>query len=89
MTGQWVSLDLYVSIVRGRLPESYGEEKNDEQYTGGANSVDHSSHLIHHTRQFSTTAADTLNSKHKFERFCNSHGVKSKEYLPTITPFIQ
>ena len=80
-------MDLYVSAVRGRLPESYGKEKTDKQYTGGAIFVDHKSRLVHHTHQFSTTAAETVNSKHNFERFCNSHGVKIKEYVADNNPF--
>ena len=86
-SGQRVSVDLYVSAVRGRLPESYGKEKTDKQYTGGAIFVDHKSRLVHHTHQFSTTAAETVNSKHNFERFCNSHGVKIKEYVADNNPF--
>jgi len=80
-------VDLYVSAVRGRLSESYGKEKIDKLYTGGAIFVDHKSRLVHHTHQFSTTAAGTVNSKHNFKRFCNSHGVKINEYVADNNPF--
>ena len=77
--GQRVSVDLYVSATRGRLPNSFGKEKPDQQYTGVAIFVDHATQLIHHSHQFSTTAAETVGSKHLFEQFCNKHGVKVKE----------
>lgn len=39
--GDRVSVDLYQSPVRGRLPDTFGKEKPDKQYTGGAIFIDH------------------------------------------------
>ena len=85
--GQRVSVDLYVSAIRGRLLNSFGKEKPEHQYTGGAIFVDHATRLIHHSHQLSTTASETVASKHLFEQFCDSHGVKVKEYVGDNNPF--
>ena len=85
--GQRVSVDLYVSAIRGRLLNSFGKEKPENQYTGGAIFVDHATRLIHHSHQLSTTAAETVSSKHLFEQYCNDHGVKVKEYVGDNNPF--
>lgn len=85
--GQRVSVDLYQSAVKGRLSYTFGKEKTDHQYTGGAIFVDHATRIIHHTHQFSTTASETVNSKHKFKHYCDNQGVKIKEYVGDNNPF--
>ena len=82
-----VAVDLYVSTIRGRLPNSFGKEKPDQQYTGRAIFVDHATRLIHHSHQYSTTAAKTVRPKQLFEQFCNKHGIKVKEYVGDDHPF--
>ena len=85
--GDRVSVDLYQSPTRGRLPDTYGKEKSDKQYTGGAIFIDHATKLIHNTHQFTTTAAESVNSKHKFESFCDDHGISISQYLADNNPF--
>ena len=85
--GQRVSVDLYQSSTKGRLAHTFGKEKSDLQFTGGAIFVDHATRLVHHTHQFSTTAAETIGSKHKFEQFSDEYGVKIKEYVGDNNPF--
>ena len=85
--GQRVSVDLYQSSEKGRLPYSFGKEKDIHKYTGGAIFVDHATRVVQHTHQFSTTASETVNSKHRFEEFCDSFGVKVQEYIGDNNPF--
>jgi hypothetical protein len=49
--GDRVSVDLYCSSTNGRLPYTFGKEKAELQFTGGAIFVDHSTRLIHNTHQ--------------------------------------
>ena len=85
--GQRVSVDLYQSSTKGRLPFSFGKEKIENKFTGGAIFVDVATKVIHHTHQYSTTSSESLNSKHSFERFCDSFGVTVKEYIGDNNPF--
>ena len=70
-----------------QLPNSFEKEKPDQQYTGGAIFVDHLTRHIHQSHQFSTTIAETVGSNHRFEKFCNKHRVKVKEYVGDNNPF--
>ena len=85
--GQRVSVDLYQSRTKGRLPHTFGKENKDLQYTGGALFVDHATRLVQHTHQFTTTVSETLGSKHSFEGFCDTFGIKVKEYVGDNNPF--
>ena len=85
--GQRVSVDLYQSSTKGRLPYTFGKEKPDHQFTGGAIFVDHATRIIHHTHQFSTTASETIHSKHQFEQFADTFGVTIKQYVGDNNPF--
>mmetsp|Transcript_15113 Transcript_15113/g.42020 ORF Transcript_15113/g.42020 Transcript_15113/m.42020 type:complete len:231 (-) Transcript_15113:961-1653(-) len=57
-SGQSVSVDLYQCSARGRLPETYGKDKDSIQYTCGALFVDHATRLVHHAHQCTTTASE-------------------------------
>jgi hypothetical protein len=85
--GQRVSVDLYVSSTKGRLLHTFGKEKYDDQYSGGAIFVDHASKFIFNNHQLSTTTSESVMSKHLFERYSESVGVKIKEYLTDNNPF--
>jgi hypothetical protein len=85
--GDRVSVDIYCSSTTGRLPHTFGREKTSLQFTGGAIFVDHATRLIHNTHQHSTTTAETVLSKHLFEDFCDSFGVKIHEYVTDNNPF--
>jgi hypothetical protein len=85
--GDRVSVDIYCSSTNGRLPHTFGKEKNALQFTGGAIFVDHATRLIHNTHQHSTTTAETVLSKHLFEDYCDSFGVRIREYVTDNNPF--
>lgn len=85
--GRRTSVDLYQSSTRGRLPNTFGKEPEDQQYTGGAIFVDHATTFVHNTHQLSTTAAETIRSKHNFELFADTFGVSIKEYVGDNNPF--
>ena len=61
--GQRVSVDLYVAATPGRLPNTFGKEKIESQFTGGAIFVDHASRYIFNQHQHSTTTAESVLSK--------------------------
>ena len=73
--GQAVSMDQYQSTIRGRLPHTFGKEKDDDKYTGGTIFVDHASTKIYIRHQVSLRAGETVVSKRMFEQDCNQHGV--------------
>jgi hypothetical protein len=85
--GDRVSVDIYCSSTNGRLPHTFGKEKNALQFTGGAIFVDHATRLIHNIHQHSTTTAETVLSKHLFEDYCDSFGVRIREYVTDNNPF--
>ena len=77
--GQRVSVNLYVATTPGRLPNTFGKEKIESQFTGGAIFVDHASRYIFNKHQHSTTTAESVLSKHSFENHCSSLGVRILE----------
>jgi hypothetical protein len=85
--GDIVSVDIYCSSTNGRLPHTFGKEKSALQFTGGAIFVDHATRLIHNTHQHSTTTTETVLSKHLFEDYCDSFGVRIREYVTDNNPF--
>ena len=85
--GERVSVDIYMSSARGRLPGTFGKERETAQYIGGSIFVDHSTRFLYHQHQWSTTAAETINSKHQFECFCSEHSHKVKEFIGDNNPF--
>ena len=85
--GRRVLVDLYVSHEKGRLTTSFGKEAPDAQYSGGAIFVDHASHFIFNQHQLSTTTPESVCSKHLFESYCNSQGVRVTEYVTDNHPF--
>jgi hypothetical protein len=76
--GDCVSADHYLSPVNGRLYSSYGRESHG--YTCGTLFVDHASGKIFNFPQLSTTAADTIRSKHLLERLAFDEGLRIKHY---------
>lgn len=78
--GGRVSTDQFVSSLPGRLPTSYGREKEHEQYTGGTVFIDEASEYIHVENQVSLGASETIRSKQRFEKNALRHGVSIKGY---------
>ena len=85
--GMRVSTDLYASTIRGRLPDTFGRESPDRQYSAGAIFVDQASKFVYVLHQVSTTASETVRSKHQFEAFAASFSVTVKSYLADNHPF--
>jgi hypothetical protein len=65
--GDLVYVNQYKSSIRGRLPHTYGKEKQSSMYCGGTIFVDVASGMVHVYHQVSLAAADTLLSKAQFE----------------------
>ena len=76
--GDCISCDHYISAVPGRLPTTYGKEKNG--YTCGTIMVDHASGKIFNFCQLTTAASETLQSKQMLESEAKREGFKIKAY---------
>jgi hypothetical protein len=85
--GDQVSIDQCVSNTPGRLPNTYGKEKETDRYHGGTIYVDHYSGYIHLVNQISLRTGETLLGKHDFERFAAVHGISVKSYRADNHPF--
>ncbi len=78
--GSMVSTDQFVSSLPGRLPTSYGRERESDKYVGGTIFVDEASGYISVHNQVSLNATATIQSKHSFERSAIRHGVAIRAY---------
>lgn len=78
--GAGVSCDQYESSVKGRLPNTKGKEASHRRYVGGTIYVDHASGFVMTYHQSSLGAADTLKSKHAFERELRLYGHSVRKY---------
>ena len=76
--GDCISADHYISAVTGRLPHTYGRER--QGYQAGTLFVDHASGKVFNFCQFSTGATETVESKHTLEHFARDEGFKIKSY---------
>ena len=77
--GDVVSVDMIHSPVGGLIPVSKGKTLQ-EKYHIACVFVDQSSKFVFVTYQMSTSAAETVDSKHRFEQYAASHGVTIKHY---------
>ena len=73
--GGMVSSDQYVSSIPGRLPNTYGKEKDHEKYVGGTIFVEEASGYMFIQNQVSLGAAETIRAKHSFERDASRFGI--------------
>ena len=78
--GQTVSVDQYVSKIKGRLPHTRGKETSTSMYVGGTIYIDHASSFIYCVNQVSLETTGTLQGKHDFEREARSCGVSIGAY---------
>ena len=78
LRGDCISADHYISAVPGRLPHSYGREK--QGYTCGTLFVDHASGKVFNYCQFSTNTTETLASKRCLETLAKQEGFTIKKY---------
>eukprot|EP00957_Ditylum_brightwellii_P187978 14311553-Ditylum_brightwellii.AAC.1 len=82
--GQKVSVDQYVSKVKGRLAHSCGTEKVANMYNGSSIFVDHATKLTYVANQTLLIAAVTVVAHQMFERFALGCGVCIKQYHVSI-----
>jgi hypothetical protein len=78
--GQMVSSDQFVSSSKGRLTTSKGKEPDSQKYTGGTIFYNHASGFIFVVSQVSLGAAETIHTKHAFEREVKICGVTIEHY---------
>jgi hypothetical protein len=76
--GNCISADHYFSPILGRLPHTFGKERNG--YTCGSLFVDHSSGKIFNFPQYSNTASETIRSTLCLEAMALDEGFKLKRY---------
>ena len=80
LPGQKISADHFICSTRGRLPNTYGKESQDQQYTGGAIFVDHASGFVVTAFQVHLNTHETLKSlKTLFDTY-RDHGVVPQQF---------
>ena len=79
-SGDKVSCDHYMSREPGLVANIHGCILKREHATCGTIMVDHASDFIFHFVQTSTEGSQTVEAKHKFERFAKNCGVDIKHY---------
>ena len=77
--GDRVSVDLIHSPIGGLIPQNRGKPRV-ERYNYACVFVDHATQLTHVVFQISATAEETVQSKHSFEAFALTHGIRIKKY---------
>lgn len=94
--GQLIFTDQFESRVPGRAFTTTGLPNSNVLYTGGTIFIDAASGFVHVSPQVGQTAAETIDSKHRFERDAASSGVivqayhsdngiyKSKEFMAAL-----
>ena len=80
LPGAEVSVDHFVSSVKGRLFSGYNRGSDDSRFVGGCIFVDHSSSYVHVEFQSSLSSHDTLKAKSNYEAVCRDYGVVPKTY---------
>lgn len=81
LPGSEVSVDHFISSVKGRLFSGYDKGGDDTRYVGGCIFIDHSSSYIHVEFQSSLSTHETLRAKMAFERQCRDVGVVVHKYM--------
>ena len=78
--GMCISVDHYVSPVRGRHLKGFGTTTCDQGYTGGSIFVDHASGMIFHYPQVDLSATTTIRAKQHLEALAKDVDVSIKAY---------
>ena len=81
LPGQEVSVDHFISSVRGRLFEGYNRGRIEDRYVGGCIFVDHASSYIHVEFQASLSSHETLSAKMEYEKHCRDTGVVPQKFI--------
>ena len=76
--GDCISADHYISTVPGCLPNSHGNDSHG--YTCSTLFVDHASGKLFNFPQLSTSATETITSKHQLEALAADEGFHIKQY---------
>ena len=76
--GDCISADHYISAKEGRLPHTFGRER--QGYTCGTLFVDHASGKVFNFCQLTTASSDTIRSKHQLEVLARQEGFSIQEY---------
>ena len=77
--GDVVSVDMIHSPIGGLIPVSKGKTVH-EKYKIAVIFVDQCSQVVYVTYQLSTSTAETVKLKHKFEQWAAFHSVQIKYY---------
>lgn len=81
LPGAQVSIDHFISSVKGRLFQGYNKGSDDTRHVGGCIFIDHASSFIHVEFQSSLSSHETLRAKLAFERQCRDVGVVIQTYM--------
>ena len=81
LPGSAVSVDHFISSVKGRLFSGYDKGGDTSRYVGGCIFIDHASSYIHIEFQPSLSTHETLRGKLSFERHCRDVGVVVQKYM--------
>ena len=81
LPGAEVSIDHFISSVKGRLFQGYDKGSDDSRHVGGCIFVDHASSYIHIEFQTSLSSHETLRAKLAFERQCRDVGIVVQTYM--------
>ena len=81
LPGAEVSVDHFISSVKGRLFSGYDKGSDDNRHVGGCIFIDHASSYIHIEFQSSLSTHETLRAKLAFEQQCRDVGVVVQKYM--------
>lgn len=81
LPGMEVSVDHFISSIKGRLFSGYDKGGDDTRFVGGCIFIDHASSYIHVECQTSLSTHETLRAKLAFERHCRDYGIVVQKYM--------
>ena len=81
LPGAEVSVDHFISSVKGRKFTGYDKGADPERFVGGCIFVDHCSSYIHIECQTALLSHETLQAKINFEKMCLDSGVVVRTYM--------
>ena len=81
LPGQEISVDHFISSVKGRLFTGFNRGSIQDKYVGGCIFVDHASANIHVEFQSSLSSHETLGAKQAYENVCKDIGIVPQIYM--------
>ena len=81
LPGNEVSVDHFVSSVKGRLFKGFNRGSIENKFIGGCIFVDHASQYTHVELQSTLSSHETLRAKLAYERHCRDYGVMPQTYM--------